>query len=184
MLRRALPLVLAALVIVPALAQDRIRLADLDVARRAVGAGAGAGGYFPERLDWQHKKPEEVGMNAALVNEAVQLAILLHVFPHVRVVPVDPRVRKAELISERSARGDRVLCHAGNAVEPVVEPDTVPVDRRGLIEPVVEDDRDAGTLSHDQQRTGILAVEPEHGVAPPRERAANHAGFVPGYLRP
>src|ERR1043165_3326451 len=31
--------------------------------------------YFPERFDWQHKKPEEVGMNSALVNEAVQLAI-------------------------------------------------------------------------------------------------------------
>jgi CubicO group peptidase (beta-lactamase class C family) len=31
--------------------------------------------YFPGRFDWQHKKPEDVGMNGALVNEAVQLAI-------------------------------------------------------------------------------------------------------------
>ena len=31
--------------------------------------------YFPQRFDWQHKRPEEVGMKAALVNEAVQLAI-------------------------------------------------------------------------------------------------------------
>jgi CubicO group peptidase (beta-lactamase class C family) len=31
--------------------------------------------YFPERFDWQHKKPSEVGMQTALVNEAVQLAI-------------------------------------------------------------------------------------------------------------
>jgi len=31
--------------------------------------------YFPDRFDWQHKKPEDVGMNAALVNEAVQAAI-------------------------------------------------------------------------------------------------------------
>ncbi|MGH9142346.1 MAG: serine hydrolase domain-containing protein, partial [Vicinamibacterales bacterium] len=31
--------------------------------------------YFPERLDWQSKSPEEVGMNGALLNEAVQLAI-------------------------------------------------------------------------------------------------------------
>ena len=30
--------------------------------------------YFPERLDWQHKRPEEVGMNAALVADAVQAA--------------------------------------------------------------------------------------------------------------
>jgi CubicO group peptidase (beta-lactamase class C family) len=31
--------------------------------------------YFPERFDWQHKKPSDVGMQTALVNEAVQLAI-------------------------------------------------------------------------------------------------------------
>ena len=31
--------------------------------------------YFPDRLNWQHKRPEEVGMNAALVAEAVQAAI-------------------------------------------------------------------------------------------------------------
>jgi CubicO group peptidase (beta-lactamase class C family) len=31
--------------------------------------------YFPERLDWQHKKPEEVGMDAARLDEAVKLAI-------------------------------------------------------------------------------------------------------------
>src|SRR5262245_51250930 len=38
-------------------------------------ARAAAAAYFPDRFDWQHKKPEEVGMNPALVNEAVQLAI-------------------------------------------------------------------------------------------------------------
>ena len=31
--------------------------------------------YFPERFDWQHKRPDEVGMNAALVAEAVQAAV-------------------------------------------------------------------------------------------------------------
>jgi CubicO group peptidase (beta-lactamase class C family) len=31
--------------------------------------------YFPDRFDWQHKRPEEVGMNAALVAEAVQAAV-------------------------------------------------------------------------------------------------------------
>jgi CubicO group peptidase (beta-lactamase class C family) len=31
--------------------------------------------YFPERFDWQHKKPEDVGMDAAIVAQAVQAAI-------------------------------------------------------------------------------------------------------------
>ena len=31
--------------------------------------------YFPERFEWQHKKPEEVGMDAARLDEAVKLAI-------------------------------------------------------------------------------------------------------------
>ena len=31
--------------------------------------------YFPERFDWQHRRPEEVGMNPALVAEAVQAAV-------------------------------------------------------------------------------------------------------------
>jgi len=58
----------------------------------AAGSGAGVGSskapvaspapmtpatpvYFPERLDWQHKKPEEVGMDSAKLDEAVKLAI-------------------------------------------------------------------------------------------------------------
>jgi CubicO group peptidase (beta-lactamase class C family) len=36
---------------------------------------APASAYYPERFDWQHKKADDVGMNGALVNEAVQLAI-------------------------------------------------------------------------------------------------------------
>ena len=31
--------------------------------------------YFPERFDWQHKRPDEVGMSMALVSEAVQAAV-------------------------------------------------------------------------------------------------------------
>ncbi len=31
--------------------------------------------YFPGRFDWQRKKPEEVGMNSAKLDEAVKLAI-------------------------------------------------------------------------------------------------------------
>jgi CubicO group peptidase (beta-lactamase class C family) len=59
MLRRALPLLLVAFVITPALAQNRAAQAP----------------YFPARFDWQHKTPDEVGMNPALVKEAVDLAI-------------------------------------------------------------------------------------------------------------
>ena len=43
--------------------------------QRPAAAAQAQAPYFPERLDWQQKKPEEVGMNAALMNEAVQLAI-------------------------------------------------------------------------------------------------------------
>ena len=42
-------------------------------APRATAASAAP--YFPERFDWQHKRPDEVAMNPALVNEAVQAAI-------------------------------------------------------------------------------------------------------------
>lgn len=60
MLRRLLPIVLAAAVIAPVVAgQSRSTSAP----------------YYPERFDWQHKRPDEVGMNAAQVNEAVQLAV-------------------------------------------------------------------------------------------------------------
>src|ERR1700737_696332 len=31
--------------------------------------------YFPERFDWQHKKPEEVGMDPARLDDAVKQAI-------------------------------------------------------------------------------------------------------------
>ena len=72
MLRRALPLVLAALVIAPAFAQTPV---VSPASQRPAAAAQAPAPYFPERLDWQHKKPEEVGMNPALVNEAVQLAI-------------------------------------------------------------------------------------------------------------
>ena len=72
MSRRALPLVFAAALIVPALAQDRIVSPTF---QRPGAAAQTQASYFPERLDWQHKKPDEVGMNPGLVNEAVQLAI-------------------------------------------------------------------------------------------------------------
>jgi CubicO group peptidase (beta-lactamase class C family) len=72
MLRRALPLVLAALVIAPALAQTPVVSPTF---QRPGAAAQTQAPYFPERFDWQHKTPAEVGMNPALVSEAVQLAV-------------------------------------------------------------------------------------------------------------
>jgi CubicO group peptidase (beta-lactamase class C family) len=69
MLRRALPVVLAALVIAPGHAQTRA------ATQAKPGAQAAAHVYFPERLDWQKKKPEEIGMDSALIAEAVKIAI-------------------------------------------------------------------------------------------------------------
>ena len=37
-------------------------------------ARATAAQYFPERLNWEHRRPEELGMNPALVAEGVQAA--------------------------------------------------------------------------------------------------------------
>src|SRR3954463_8880745 len=71
MLRRALPIVLAAFVIAPAIAQDRI----VSPTYQRAAAPQTQAPYYPERFDSQHKTPHEVGMNGALVSEAVQLAI-------------------------------------------------------------------------------------------------------------
>ncbi len=38
-------------------------------------AAAAQAPYFPARFDWVHKKPQEVGMNAAVLDEAVKFAI-------------------------------------------------------------------------------------------------------------
>jgi CubicO group peptidase (beta-lactamase class C family) len=72
MLRRALPLVLAGFVIAPAFAQTAIVSPTF---QRPGATAQTQAPYFPARFDWQHKSPAEVGMNPALVNEAVQLAI-------------------------------------------------------------------------------------------------------------
>jgi CubicO group peptidase (beta-lactamase class C family) len=36
---------------------------------------AASASYYPERFDWQHRKAEEVGMDTARVNEAMQVSI-------------------------------------------------------------------------------------------------------------
>ena len=72
MTRRLLPIVLAAFVIAPAIAQ-RPLVSPTSPQRGVVAKPADL--YFPERFDWQHKRPEDAGMNAGLVKEAVQLAV-------------------------------------------------------------------------------------------------------------
>jgi CubicO group peptidase (beta-lactamase class C family) len=44
-------------------------------AQRPAAPAPESGAYFPERFDWQHKKPQDVGMDAARLDEAIKLAI-------------------------------------------------------------------------------------------------------------
>ena len=44
-------------------------------AAQGARAQASSAVYFPERFDWQHKRPDEVGMDAARVAEAVKVSI-------------------------------------------------------------------------------------------------------------
>jgi CubicO group peptidase (beta-lactamase class C family) len=37
-------------------------------------AASSAAAYFPERFDWQHRSPDQVGMDAASLNDAVKMA--------------------------------------------------------------------------------------------------------------
>jgi CubicO group peptidase (beta-lactamase class C family) len=74
MRRHALTLLFIALVVAPALAQTGQRPSVAHPPAVATPSTAPAT-YFPDRFDWQRKRPEDVGMDAALVNEAAQLAI-------------------------------------------------------------------------------------------------------------
>jgi CubicO group peptidase (beta-lactamase class C family) len=44
-------------------------------AQRPAASAQETGAYFPERFDWQHKKPQDVGMDAARLDEAIKLAV-------------------------------------------------------------------------------------------------------------
>ena len=64
----------------PGIALSRVAL----LAGAAIVAGSGlfaaapaqaGSSYFPDRFDWQHKKPEEVGMDAAQLKVAVDAAM-------------------------------------------------------------------------------------------------------------
>src|ERR1051326_422515 len=50
-------------------------LALVSVTLVAQRNAASSAAYFPERFDWQHRKPADVGMNAAQIDQAVQAAV-------------------------------------------------------------------------------------------------------------
>jgi CubicO group peptidase (beta-lactamase class C family) len=52
-----------------------ISLALLIPGPRTSDLGQRASVYFPDRFDWQHRKPEDAGMDAAAVDDAVKFAI-------------------------------------------------------------------------------------------------------------
>jgi CubicO group peptidase (beta-lactamase class C family) len=67
---RATVRVVAILLAVPALLAGQ-----RPIQRPALPTAQSAAPYFPERFDWQHKKPDEVGMDAARLDDAVKAAI-------------------------------------------------------------------------------------------------------------
>ena len=93
---------------------------------------------------------------------AVETELLLDVLPDMRVVPIDPGIRETHLVHERLAGEHRVLSHTGYPVEPVVQPDPVPVDGRRQIDVVGELDDDGRPLVDVDQRARVLTVEPVH----------------------
>src|SRR5207248_5395414 len=49
--------------------------AQRPIQRPALPGTQAAPVYFPDRFDWQHRKPDEVGLDAARLDEAVKLAV-------------------------------------------------------------------------------------------------------------
>src|SRR5258706_558167 len=76
------------------------------------------------------------------VQVSVQAQVLLYILAIVRVVPVEAGIRKMDAIRKPPARRDGILGDARSAVEPVVQPDAVPVHCRRLVNRVDELDGD------------------------------------------
>ena len=73
--RVSIPVILAALL---AATSASVLFAQQRAAKNQTPAKSSpdaATAYFPSRFDWQHKKPEEVGMDSALLDEAVKQAV-------------------------------------------------------------------------------------------------------------
>jgi CubicO group peptidase (beta-lactamase class C family) len=65
----------SAILIAPRAIVEAQRTASKAPAASAAPAAQPTAIYFPERLDWQHRKPEEVGMDSVKLDEAVKAAI-------------------------------------------------------------------------------------------------------------
>ena len=116
---------------------------------------------------------------------AEQAEALLDVFAHVRVVPVDARVREAHPVDVAAPDRHGLLRHAGSAVGPVVDPHAVPMQARRHVELVLEAHDDGGVLFHPQQRSRVLTVVAVHHEAatadhPAHERRAQGEGIAIG----
>ena len=91
----------------------------------------------------------------------------MHVLAVMRVIPVDAGIGKVHAVLERAARRHRILRHVRHAVEPVVEPDAVPVHRGRKVGAVRKAHDNRGSFVHLDERSGILAVEAEHRTVRP-----------------
>ena len=96
-----------------------------------------------------------------------------------RVVPEGAGIGRRELVDERLAWPDRRLRQARNAVHGVRQPDAVPMHRRVLVEPVLDDDADGLALAKRRCGTGNSAViGPDLGVAFPCHRNGGGAAVI------
>jgi hypothetical protein len=86
---KRLPFVFAAVLSV--LVSSRPLLKAQHPAPRPQSPHAATAPYFPERFDWQHKKPEEVGLDSARLAEAVKAAVA-----HESTTPRDQALMLAE----------------------------------------------------------------------------------------
>ena len=120
---------------------------------------------------------EVVGARRVDEHVAVESAVLLDVFAHVRVVPVEARVGKDDLVDELAAGGDGWLGDVGDAVEAVLEAEAVPVDRGRQVDRVREADDDARVLGDAQEGAGVLAVEAVHDEGAAADPALYDAGL-------
>ena len=105
---------------------------------------------------------------------AVQAQWLLNVLTLVRMVPVDPGVGESHPVRECIARRDGTLRDPDRPVRRAVQPDAVPMDRRGQVRRIAELDDDRGTLRHVDQWSRYLAV-----VCVGGERSTGHRATDP-----
>ena len=104
---------------------------------------------------------------------AVEAEILQHVLAMVRVIPVDTRIAEMHAVFERLARRDRILRQMRHTVESIVQPDAVPMDGRRKVRAIDEAHRNRRRFVDLDQRSGVLAVETQHGDRATEQHAAN-----------